>query len=146
MYRSMCSDALWQWLLLGLAASVVLWAAVVLILIVTGRRSAAVAFAAFIPDCVILFKRLLADPRVPRHRKAVLGLAAAYLATPFDLVPDFIPVAGQLDDAILLAVVLRYVIRSGGPELLTELWPGPAESLAVLLRLAHGSKRVDPAT
>lgn len=135
----------WQWLLLGLAVCAALWAVAVLILIVTGRRTEAKAFAAFIPDCVILLRRLLADSRVPRRRKAVLGLTALYLAMPFDLVPDFIPVAGQLDDAIVLAVVLRYVIRGAGPDLLAELWPGPPESLAVLLRLAGGRARADVA-
>ena len=135
----------WQWLLLGLAVCAALWALAVVMLIVTGRRTEASAFAAFIPDCVILLRRLLGDPRVPRRRKAVLGLTALYLAMPFDLVPDFIPVAGQLDDAIVLAVVLRYVIRGGGPDLLAELWPGPPESLAVLLRLAGGRARPDVA-
>ena len=135
----------WQWLLLGLAVCAALWALAVVMLIVTGRRTEARAFAAFIPDCVILLRRLLGDPRVPRRRKAVLGLTALYLAMPFDLVPDFIPVAGQLDDAIVLAVVLRYVIRGGGPDLLAELWPGPPESLAVLLRLAGGRARPDVA-
>ena len=135
----------WQWLLLGLAVCAALWALAVVMLIVTGRRTEARAFAAFIPDCVILLRRLLGDPRVPRRRKAVLGLTALYLAMPFDLVPDFIPVAGQLDDAIVLAVVLRYVIRGGGPDLLAELWPGPPESLVVLLRLAGGRARPDVA-
>lgn len=51
-------------------------------------------------------------------------LLAGYLALPFDLVPDFIPVAGQLDDALLLALVLRAVLRSGGEDLLREHWPG----------------------
>ena len=53
-----------------------------------------------------------------------------------DLVPDFIPIAGQLDDAIVVALVLRSVLRSGGPELLREHWRGPQRSLDVLLRLA----------
>jgi uncharacterized membrane protein YkvA (DUF1232 family) len=60
----------------------------------------------------------------------------AYLALPFDLVPDFIPVAGQLDDAIIVALVLRMVLRSGGPSLLEEHWPGPPQSLRVIERLA----------
>ena len=100
------------------------------------RRTDARALATFIPDCVVLVARLLRDPRVPRRRKALLVGLTAYLALPFDLVPDFIPVAGQLDDAIVVALVLRSLVRSGGHYLIRELWPGPSESLALILRLA----------
>ncbi len=57
---------------------------------------------------------------------------------PFDLVPDFIPVAGQLDDAIIVAFVIRSVLRAGGPELVREHWRGPQRSLDAILRLAYG--------
>ncbi len=87
------------------------------------------------PDCALLVKRLLADPRVPRRHKLALALLAGYLVMPLDLVPDFIPVAGQLDDAILVALVLRRVLRGNG-ELVRAHWPGPAPSLAVVLRMA----------
>jgi uncharacterized membrane protein YkvA (DUF1232 family) len=56
-----------------------------------------------VPDCAVLFKRLLGDPRVPRRAKAALAVVVPYLAMPFDLIPDFIPVLGQLDDALLVA-------------------------------------------
>jgi uncharacterized membrane protein YkvA (DUF1232 family) len=92
----------------------------VLALVTVGRRSDARALAGFIPDCLVLVERLLRDPRVPRRRKLLLVLLVAYLAMPIDLVPDFIPVAGQLDDAILVALVLRAVLRSGGDDLLQE--------------------------
>jgi len=133
--------SLTRWLLLGLLVALVLYAGVVLVLIALGRRSDARAVAGFIPDCLVLVRRLLADPRVPRRRKALLWLLVGYLALPFDLVPDFIPVAGQLDDAIAVALVLRAVLRSGGPMLLGEHWPGPAASLAVVSRLAFGRER-----
>ena len=94
------------------------------------------ALAGFIPDCAVLFRRLMKDRRVPRTRKVLLALMIAYLAMPLDLIPDFIPVAGQLDDALIVALVLRGVVRSAGPELIEQHWPGPASSLAVLLRLA----------
>src|SRR3954464_9205952 len=94
--------------------------------------------AGFIPDCLVLFRRLLGDDRVPRRSKLLLIALVGYLAMPFDLVPDFIPVAGQLDDAIIVALVLRSVLRGAGPDLLREHWPGPAVSLNTLLRLAYG--------
>src|SRR5215210_5457009 len=72
-----------------------------------GRGEDARSLAGFIPDCLILFKRLLGDDRVPRGRKMLLLALVSYVAMPFDLVPDFIPVVGQLDDAIIVAVVLR---------------------------------------
>lgn len=127
--------SLTQWLLAGLGVGLVLYAIVVLALVAIGRRSDARALAGFIPDCVVLVKRLLSDPRVPRRRKLLLGLLVAYLAMPLDLVPDFIPVAGQLDDAILVALVLRAVLRSGGEALLDEHWSGPPRSRELVRRL-----------
>ena len=126
----------WGWFLVGLAVLVVVYAAFVVALVVVGRRSQARALATFIPDCIVLVSRLARDGRVPRRRKLLLLLLVGYLALPFDLVPDFIPVAGQLDDAIIVALVLRSFIRSGGQGLIRELWPGPDESLALILRLA----------
>jgi uncharacterized membrane protein YkvA (DUF1232 family) len=89
--------------------------------------------ARFIPDCVVLFKRLLGDERVPRRAKVALVLLIPYLAMPFDLVPDFIPVAGQLDDAILVALVLAYVVRRAGRGVVEELWPGSEGGLRIVL-------------
>ena len=130
--------SLWQWLLLGVGIVVVVYAAFIAWLLLAGRRQDARALAGFIPDCLVLFRRLIDDERVPRRRKLLLGAMIGYLALPFDLVPDFIPIAGQLDDAIVVALVLRTVLRSGGPDLLREHWPGPPASLNVLLRLAYG--------
>ena len=100
--------------------------------------------AAFVPDCVILFRRLLADRRVPRRAKVALALLLVYLLFPFDLVPDFVPVAGQLDDAIFVAVVLAYVARSAGREPIEQLWPGSERGLRVLLALAAASVTQPP--
>ena len=63
-------------------------------------------------------------------------MAPAYLALPFDLVPDFIPVAGQLDDVVIVALVLRSLVRGGGEPIVREHWPGPEASLGLVLRLA----------
>lgn len=102
----------------------------------TGRREDARAVAGFIPDCIVLLSRLLGDNRVPRLTKALLVVLVGYLVMPFDLVPDVIPVAGQLDDAIVAALVLRRLLRANGPEVLREHWRGPTTSLSVLLRAA----------
>jgi uncharacterized membrane protein YkvA (DUF1232 family) len=123
-------------LLVALAVAVVLYGLAVLALVLAGRRTDARALAGFIPDCIVLVRRLLGDERVPRSRKLLLGALLAYLAMPFDLVPDFIPVAGQLDDAIVTALVLRAVLRSGGDALLREHWPGPERSRELVARLA----------
>lgn len=101
------------------------------------RRTRARELAAFIPDCAVLFKRLLADPRVPRRAKVALGASVGYLAMPFDLIPDFIPVLGQLDDALLVAVTMAYVTRTAGREVITELWPGSETGLRAVLALAR---------
>lgn len=74
---------------------------------------------------------------MPRRAKAALGLVIVYLVIPFDLVPDFIPVAGQLDDAILVAAALAYVAHRAGRETVAELWPGGERSLRVVLSLAR---------
>jgi uncharacterized membrane protein YkvA (DUF1232 family) len=124
------------WLAGALAVALLVYLAGVAILVVAGRRGDARALAGFIPDCIVLFKRLLGDPRVSRVHKGLLAACIAYLAMPIDLVPDFIPVAGQLDDAIIVALALRSVLRAGGASLLEEHWPGPERSLRVLRRLA----------
>lgn len=126
----------WSWLLISFAALLAVWAGFVLWLVAAGRRNDARALATFIPDCIVLVTRLARDPRVPRRRKLLLFGLVGYLALPFDLVPDFIPVAGQLDDAIIVALVLRHFVKSGGDQLIRELWPGPQPSLDLILRLA----------
>ena len=127
----------WEWLLISLGVIVAIYAVLLAWLVIRGRRDDARAFAAFIPDCIVLVTRLVRDPRVPRRRKLLLVALVAYLGLPFDLVPDFIPVAGQLDDAIIVAFVLRHFVRAGGEPMIRELWPGPEPSLALILRLAR---------
>jgi uncharacterized membrane protein YkvA (DUF1232 family) len=93
------------------------------------------ATAGFVPDCALLFARLARDGRTPRSLAVGLAVTGAYLASPIDLIPDFIPVIGYLDDAVVLGLVLRWTLRRAGPELVREHWPGPESSLNALLRL-----------
>jgi uncharacterized membrane protein YkvA (DUF1232 family) len=129
-----------SWLLLAVVVLAAVYAALIAVLVAGARQWDIRVIARLVPYCAILFKRLLGDPRVSRGWKLASALALVYLAVPFDLVPDFIPVAGQLDDAILVALVLRGLLRSAGPRLLREHWPGPAALLVPLDRLAGAGR------
>lgn len=124
----------WPWgaLLIAIAAYLVGVAA----LIAAGRREDARALAGFIPDCLVLVSRLARDQRISKPKRAALFLVLGYLALPIDLVPDFLPGIGQLDDAVLLGLALRLVVRGGGGEIVRESWPGPQASLTLVLRAA----------
>src|SRR3954451_22143304 len=124
------------WLLVLAAATVLLYALFLGGRVLAGRSGDASAVAGFIPDCIVLLQRMLGDERMPRRYRAVVVALLGFLALPFDIVPDFIPVAGQLDDAVVVALALRAILRGGGPEMVQEYWPGPASSLAVILKLA----------
>jgi|SRR6185295_7849978 len=124
------------WPLLVAACILVVYAVLVTAVIAGGHWQGARAVARTIRDCIVLVRRLIGDPRVHRRHKLLLGALIGYLALPFDLVPDFIPVAGHLDDALVVALTLRAFVRGSGPELVREHWPGPESSLAVVLRLA----------
>lgn len=127
---------IWQWILIAVGVSLAVYASAVGALYAMGRRSAARGLAGFIPDLLILVRGLLRDPRVPRNRKFLLGALAIYLALPFDIVPDFIPVAGALDDVLLVALVLRSLVKGAGREVVEDNWRGPRESLALVFRAA----------
>jgi uncharacterized membrane protein YkvA (DUF1232 family) len=92
--------------------------------------------ARVVPELGILFLRLARDRRVSPLRRLSLIVLGAYLVSPIDLIPDFVPVIGQLDDAAIAAAVLRGVVRSAGPEVVREHWPGSRHTLNVVLRLA----------
>jgi uncharacterized membrane protein YkvA (DUF1232 family) len=126
----------WQVLVFPALTALAVYVAAVLALVALGRRGDAVAVARFVPDCAVLFRRLLGDRRISRWRKPLLALVLLYLVMPIDLVPDFIPIAGALDDAIVVAVALRTVLHGAGPVLLREHWPGPSRSLDAVVRLA----------
>jgi uncharacterized membrane protein YkvA (DUF1232 family) len=124
----------WPWGLLLIALG--LWVVSVAALIAAGRREDARALAGFIPDCLVLCSRLARDRRVSRPRRAALFVALGYLALPIDLVPDFLPGIGQLDDAVVVGIAIRLVVHGSGTGIVREAWPGPEASLTLVLRAA----------
>lgn len=89
-----------------------------------------------LPDLIRLLRRLAADPQLPRGVRIRLGLLIAYLVSPVDLIPDFIPVIGYADDALVVALALRSVTRTAGPAAVTRHWPGTPDGLRTVRRLA----------
>lgn len=89
--------------------------------------------AGFIPACVATCRALRRDPRVPRRAKLAVGFAALWLLSPIDLIPEFLPVIGPLDDVVVVALVLRYAARRVPPEVIRAAWPGENRILDRLL-------------
>ena len=88
-----------------------------------------------LPDVLRLLKRLATDPLLPRRIRVVLIVLLALIASPIDLIPDFVPILGYADEVIITALVLRWVSRSAGADALAAHWPGTADGLAALRRL-----------
>jgi uncharacterized membrane protein YkvA (DUF1232 family) len=122
----------WGLVLSALAVYVV----AVAVLLAAGRRDDARAVAGFLPDCAVMIGRLARDPHVSRLRRLALLAVVAYLAMPLDLIPDFLPGPGHLDDAVVLVLALRVLVRGATPEMLRAAWPGPEASLRLVLRAA----------
>ena len=125
--------------LIGIGIAVALWCLVVVVLIALGRRERARELAALIPNLAVLFRGLFRDPRVPRGAKVWLVVAIAWIASPIDLIPEFVPVAGPLDDAIVAALVLRHLLRSTPADVVAEHWRGSPATLASLIGSTRGS-------
>ncbi|MEU6716754.1 DUF1232 domain-containing protein [Nonomuraea sp. NPDC046802] len=128
----------WGWdLLIGIVvALLVAWAALIATLALVRPRKGLLREALrLLPDVLRLVRRLAADPELPRGVRVRLGLLLAYLAFPIDLVPDFIPVLGYADDAIIVTAVLRSVVRRAGLEAVRRHWPGTEDGFVALCRL-----------
>ena len=122
--------------LLGIAIAVGLMAASWALLVLLARRlppGPLRELARFIPDCVTTVRRLRGDPRVPRRAKVAVVLAGLWLASPIDLLPEFQPVIGPLDDVVVVALALRYAARQVPRQVLFEAWPGDTRLLERLL-------------
>lgn len=120
----------------SLIAIAVLWLAALIVLSLTGQRTAVRELALLVPNLARLFHGLLGDPRVPFRSKALVLIGLAWFASPIDLIPEFIPVIGPLDDAIVGALILRHIVRTSGRAVVTEHWHGDARVLALLFRAA----------
>lgn len=129
----------WQGLLGVLAGLGVVWAVLVVALLVLARREGDETrlrdALRLLPDVLRLVRGLAGDPGLPRSVRWRLVALLAYLALPIDLVPDVLPVIGYADDVVVLALVLRSVVRAAGPEALERHWPGTPAGLAVVQRL-----------
>jgi uncharacterized membrane protein YkvA (DUF1232 family) len=120
------------WLLVAAALMVATWA----LLVVLARRlppGPLRELARFVPDCVTAIRRLRRDPRVPRRAKVAVVLAGLWVASPIDLLPEFLPVIGPLDDVVVVAVALRYAARQVPRQVLQDAWPGDPRLLERLL-------------
>jgi uncharacterized membrane protein YkvA (DUF1232 family) len=131
-----------QWWQLALAVGgglLLLWLALVTALWMGGRHRDPASLRGalrLLPDLIPLLRRLAADPDLPRGVRVRLGLLLGYLLLPIDLVPDFIPVVGYADDAVVVALALRSVVRAAGPGALDRHWPGTPDGLTAVRRLA----------
>ena len=96
------------------------------------------------PNIIKLVGRLLRDPRVPRRAKIALGIAAAYVISPIDLVPEVIPVVGWADDVILVLFAIDSLIERAGPEIVEEHWDGPGDLLSLVRDVVGVSRNVVP--
>jgi len=119
-------------LAIGLAIMVASWA---LLLLLARRLPPGILrdLAAFIPDCVTTVRRLRRDPRVPRRAKVAVLIAGLWVASPIDLIPEFLPVIGPLDDIVVVALALRYAGRQVPRDVLLGAWPGDPRVMERLL-------------
>jgi uncharacterized membrane protein YkvA (DUF1232 family) len=124
-------------ILIAAAVMVALWA---LLVVLAARLPAGLLrdLAGFLPACVTLARRLRTDPRVPWQAKAAVILAGLWVLSPVDLLPEFLPVIGPLDDVVVVVLALRYAARRVPRQVLWEAWPGEPRLLERLLGTAPG--------
>lgn len=132
MQEAWAGEALIRVVLIAVASVVASWT----LLVVLARRlppGTIKDLAAFLPACVTLARRLRRDPRVPRRAKVAVGFAALWVLSPIDLIPEFLPVIGPLDDVVVIALALRYAARQVPRAVLLEAWPAETRLLDRLL-------------
>ena len=130
----------WQIVVALAGGLIVVWASLVVVMYVAGRTEQDPTklrdVLRLVPDVIRLLRRLAADPTLPRGVRIRLFLLVGYLISPIDLIPDFIPVVGYADDAVIVVWALRSVTRTAGPEAVDRHWTGTPEGLRALKRLA----------
>jgi uncharacterized membrane protein YkvA (DUF1232 family) len=130
----------WQIVAALAGGLIVVWVSLVVVMYVAGRTEQDPTklrdVLRLVPDVIRLLRRLAADPTLPRGVRFRLFLLVGYLISPIDLIPDFIPVVGYADDAVIVVWALRSVTRTAGPEAVDRHWTGTPEGLRALKRLA----------
>src|SRR4051812_46531460 len=121
-----------RYALIAVALLLISWA-VLVVLAARLPEGTLKELASFLPDCVVTARRLRKDPRVPRRAKLAIGFAALWVISPIDLIPEFLPVIGPLDDVVVVAIALRYAARRVPAEVLFEAWPGRRDVMERLL-------------
>lgn len=122
----------WTWALIGFGLLMASWA----LLVVLGARlpeGSMKELAGFLPDCATTARRLRNDPRVPPRAKLAVGIALLWVLSPIDLIPEFLPVIGPLDDVVVVALAFRYAARQVPREVLLEAWPGKPSTIERVL-------------
>ena len=126
-------DGWLRWLLLAVGLLLASWA----VLIVLARRlppGSAKELAGFLPNCVTTIRRLRGNPAVPRKAKIAIALAGVWVISPIDLIPEFLPVIGPLDDVVVFALAMRYAARQVPRDVILDAWPGDPSTIERLLR------------
>jgi uncharacterized membrane protein YkvA (DUF1232 family) len=129
---------LWAQIALVLIA---IWVILAVVLVVLGRAVLARELTLLLPNLVRLFGGLMRDGRVPLRAKVVIGVASLWLASPIDLVPEFIPIVGSLDDAIVAGLALRFLVRTTDVSVIREHWRGDVVTLDRVLRVVTWGSR-----
>ena len=128
-----------RWLLIAVLVVVVVWLVAVVVLLFLGRKTLARELITLLPNLARLFRGLLGDERVPRSSKALLVLGGLWLASPIDLIPEFLPGIGAIDDAVVAGLVLRHVVKRAGPDVVRDHWRGDPRTIILLLRAARAT-------
>ncbi|MFE7328572.1 YkvA family protein [Streptomyces sp. NPDC057565] len=134
----------WDILIATVAGLLAAWVTLLIALLLIRPKGALLSEAVrLLPDLVRLLRRLAADKSLPRGVRVRLGLLMVYLVLPIDLIPDFLPVIGYADDAIIVAFTLRSVVRRAGIEAVRAHWPGTEDGFSALVRLTGLNRAAD---